>query len=255
MTKELALLLDGYTRWLRDKTDLSYVNSGYAAVSTPFLDRNNDYIQIYVRRDSDGYVLTDGGETIQDLRLSGCDVDTERRGRILATTLNGFGVLREGDALTVRATSQDFPLKRHNLVQAILAVDDMFYLTRPIVAGLFVEDVAAWFERHDVRFTAGIKLTGKSGYDHTFNFVIPASRQAPERLVRAINSPSRRMAESVAFAWIDVRDARPPSTVMYAIINDESKDPGTEMVDALKRHGVIPALWSQRDDVIDQFVA
>ena len=68
----------------------------------------NDYTQIYVRKEDGGFVLTDGGDTIQDLRASGCDLETSKRRELLAAALNGFGVRRESDALLVKATAQDF---------------------------------------------------------------------------------------------------------------------------------------------------
>ena len=59
---------------LRDKSVLREVNDEYVQITTPYLDRHNDYTQIYVRREAGGFVLTDGSETINDLRASGGDV-------------------------------------------------------------------------------------------------------------------------------------------------------------------------------------
>ena len=42
--------------------------------------------------------------------------------------LNGFGVKREGNDLVTRATAKDFALKLHNLLQAMIAVDDLHYI-------------------------------------------------------------------------------------------------------------------------------
>jgi hypothetical protein len=89
-------------------------------------------------------------------------------------------------------TPQDFSLREHNLVQAILAVNDLVYLSVPVVASLFLEDVTAWLELHDIRFTPNVSFTGRNPYDHTFDFVVPASRRAPERIVRAAISPNPR---------------------------------------------------------------
>jgi hypothetical protein len=75
---EVRGLLDEYAQWLRDKSVLREVNDRYVEITTPYLDRHNDYTQIYVRRDNGGFVLTDGGETIQDLRASGCDLETSK---------------------------------------------------------------------------------------------------------------------------------------------------------------------------------
>jgi hypothetical protein len=68
---------------VRDKSILREVNDQYLEITTPYLDRHNDYTQIYVRKDNGGFVLTDGGDTIQDLRASGSDLETSKRGDLL----------------------------------------------------------------------------------------------------------------------------------------------------------------------------
>lgn len=252
---EIRGLLDQYAQWVRDKSVLREVNDQYVEITTPYLDRHNDYTQIYVRRENGAFMLTDGGETIQDLRASGCDLETSKRRDLLTSALNGFGIRREGDALLVKATPQDFSLRKHNLVQAILAVNDLFYLSVPVVASLFLEDVTAWLELHDIRFTPNVKFTGRSGYDHTFDFVVPASRRAPERLIRAVNRPSRDLAESLAFSWVDTKEVRPAESRFYAFLNDENRSPSTTIVDALRNYDIVPVIWSGRDNVRQELAA
>lgn len=247
MIEEIQKLLDDYSRWLRDKSVLREVNDQYVEITTPYLDRHNDYTQIYVRRDNGGFLLTDGGETLEDLRSSGCDLETRKRRDLLTATLNGLGVQQENDSLVVRATSENFPLRKHNLVQAMLAVNDLFYLSVPIVASLFHEDVAAWLEIHDIRYTPTVKFTGRTGYDHTFDFVVPASRRAPERLIRAVNKPSRDIAEALAFAWVDTKEVRPVASTFYAFLNDQERSPSPSILDALRNYDIHPVVWSSRE--------
>ena len=249
MIDEIRVLLDQYSQWLRDKSVLREVNEQYVEITTPFLDRHNDYAQIYVRRENGGFLLSDGGETVEDLRSSGCDLETKKRKDLLIATLNGFGIQRDGDALIVKTTPQNFSLRKHNLVQAILAVNDLFYLAVPVIASLFLEDVMAWFELHEIRYTPNVKFTGKSGYDHTFDFVIPGSRRASERLIRAVNRPSRDLAESLAFSWVDTREVRPPTSRFYAFLNDEDRPPSASILDALRNYEIIPVPWSNRDQI------
>ena len=67
------------------------------------------------------FVLTDDGYTIHDLEASGCNLNTEKRWDFLRMTLNGFGVRLNGNALEVHATAENFGVRKHNLIQAILA--------------------------------------------------------------------------------------------------------------------------------------
>lgn len=78
-------------------------------------------MQIYVRSENGGFVLTDDSYIIHDLEASGCKLDTEKRKDLLQMTLNGFGVKLNIDAIEVNATPENFPLRKHNLIQAMLA--------------------------------------------------------------------------------------------------------------------------------------
>ena len=74
------------------------------------------------------WVLTDDGYTIADLKLSGCEFTTEKRRRILYSILNGFGIQLDGDELFTNAMPSNFPQKKHNLIQAMLSINDLFVL-------------------------------------------------------------------------------------------------------------------------------
>jgi len=162
MIGEVQRLLDDYLAWLKDKTSLRQIDQ-WVEITTPYLDRHNDYIQIYAGKVNGGFVLTDDGYTVNDLEQCGCKLQSPKRQDLLKVTLNGFGVHLNNNALEVHASHDDFALRKHNLVQAILAVNDMFYLAMPTVASLFYEDVVAWLDLHDVRYTPRVKFTGRVG--------------------------------------------------------------------------------------------
>lgn len=254
MIDDIRNLLDNYLAWLRDKTVLKEVG-GWIEITTPYLDRHNDYLQIYAKRENPGYLLTDDGYTIGDLERSGCKLTSTKRQALLRTTLNGFGVQIHEGRLEVSASPENFALRKHNLVQAMLAINDMFYLAEPMVASLFLEDVTAWLDLNDIRYTPNVKFTGKSGYDHHFDFVIPRSRQQPERILKAINRPGRDTAQAVAFSWIDTREIRPPDSKAYVILNDSEHAIQGGVLDALKNYSVNAILWSQRDAIQPTFAA
>ncbi len=254
MIQEVGRLLEDYLAWLKDKTQLRQVEE-WVEITTPYLDRHNDYIQIYARKYNGGYILTDDGYTIVDLEQTGCKINSPKRQDLLTMTLNGFGVQQVENRLEVHASKDNFALRKHNLVQALLAVNDMFYLAVPMVASLFYEDVVAWLDGHEVRYTPKVKFTGKTGYDHLFDFVIPKSRKQPERILQTINRPSRDTAQAVAFAWIDTKEVRSPDSRAYAILNDSEHEVSTAVTDALRNYDVEPIPWRERDQVLEELAA
>lgn len=244
----IEAMVGKYHAWARDRTILRQIRH-WTEITTPFLDRHNDCIQIYARKDDMGFLLTDDAYTLNDLEMSGCSLDTPKRREMLRTTLNGFGVGLVEDALQVHATADNFALRKHNLVQAILAVNDLFYLAAPTVKSLFLEDVTAWLDLNGVRYLPRVTLRGQSGFDHVFDFGIPKSPVGPERLVKAMTNPNRDSAQSFAFAWMDTQPTRAPNAVAYAIINDNERTVPATVTDALRAYGISYALWSRRDDV------
>jgi hypothetical protein len=124
-----------------------------------------------------------------------------------------------------------------------------------MVASLFYEDVVAWLDVHDVRYTPKVKFTGKTGYDHLFDFVIPKSRRQPERILQTISRPNRETAQSVVLSWIDTKEVRSPDSRAYALLNDSEQTVPSAVIDALRSYEVHPIPWSQRETVREELAA
>lgn len=254
MIDEIQSLLDQYWVWLRDRTSLRETGD-WIEITTPYLDRHNDCLQIYAKRSNDEFVLTDDGYIVNDLEQSGCKIETGKRRELLQMTLNGFGVQINGKTLEIRASSDNFSLHKHNLIQAMLAVGDLFYLASPVTTSLFYEDVVAWLDLSDIRYTPNVKFSGKSGYDHRFEFVIPKSKVQPERILRTINRPSRNIAQTIAFSWVDTKEVRSPGCRAYALLNDTENPVSENVLAAMRNYDVYPIPWSAREDAREELAA
>jgi len=252
--QDLTALMGDYLAWLNDRTSLAEIAEikDCFEITTPYLDRHNDYLQVYACRVNGGFVLTDDGYTLEDLEMSGCKVTgSAKQQDLLETTLNGFGVQANGNALEVEASVDNFPLKMHSLVQAMLAVNDLFYLTSPSTGTdikLSYVEVGAWLDLSSIRYEKRATFKGRSGYEHRFDFVIPQSKTQPQRFLKAINRPNRDAAKSVAFSWVDTKEQRSADARVYAILNDSEKTIAEDVLDAMRSYEVQPVLWSARGE-------
>jgi hypothetical protein len=246
MVAEIQELVENYRHWLKEKTSVRDLNGSWVEITTPYLDRHNDALQIYAKRSDGGFLLSDDHYIISDLEASGCNLDSPKRKDLLTMTLNGFGVKLNNDALETHATADNFPSRKHNLIQAMLAVNDLFYLAQPVVETLFHEDVAAWLDESNIRYTPNVKFTGQSGYDQAFDFVIPKSQAKPERIVQAINRPSQQAAAGFIFRWTDTRGVRSQDAQAYTVLNDMENPLSSAVADALGAYGITPVAWSSR---------
>jgi hypothetical protein len=219
-------------------------------IATPFLDRHNDEIEIYVEKRNGGLLLTDDGYTLSDLESSGMTFSTEKRKGHLTAILNGFGVKLEGDELHVPATLQDFPQKKHSLMQAMLAVNDMFVMGEEHVLSLFKEDVQKFLESNGIPVFPDFKLSGRSGFDHKFDFGLPKTQRRPQRVLQAINNLTKDQALSFAFAVADVRVIRTEQLQDFTFLNDVDHPPSEENLAAIRAYEIEPLQWSRRQDAL-----
>ena len=268
MIDDIHKLMDDYWKWLRDKTALRQVGD-IVEITTPYLDRHNDYLQIYAEPQKDGgFLITDDGYIIDDLEMSGCKMGTPTRKILLQTTLNGFGIQCNNGALETRTSKKDFASHKHNLIQAMLAVNDLFYTVRTTAVSLFNENVGKWLTQSDIRYIPRAKFGGQSGYSHFFDFAIPESKKHPERLIRAINRPDRNAMQAALFSWRDTKPMRADTkSSMYVFLNnirdldeEELSSPPPKKIPAatiaaLENDGIHPVLWTGRESVREQLAA
>src|SRR5215472_2464367 len=78
MTKqECRQLVETYVEWLRQGFSAESVGE-VCELTTPFLDRHNDYLQIYAIKQNGIIKLSDDGYILSDLRSSGLELITPR---------------------------------------------------------------------------------------------------------------------------------------------------------------------------------
>ncbi|PAE09782.1 hypothetical protein CHI02_23390 [Niallia circulans] len=252
----LDQLKTSYLNWLNERITVRDLN-GVFQITSPLVDKNNDRLQIYVVPTETGDLkLTDDGYVIDELLMSGCDIfSSKKRTELLDFILKKFGVKRDGEALYLNATLKDFPQKKHFLLQAMLSVNDMFMTTREQVTSIFLEEVENFLYINDVRYLENISFIGQSGFTHNYDFVVPKYKSSPERVIKAINNPTKEKAEALLFSWEDTKETRKSQSVLYAFLNDSEKNINKNILGAFAYYDVKPVTWSNKDKVIKELSA
>lgn len=251
---DINKLLDSYFSYFKNGFEVNRVDSNTHEIITPFLDRSNDNISVYAVVDKEKIILTDGGETLQNLRFGGLDINTPKKERELNTILNGFGIFRDSDSFYVEATSNDFAKKQNNIVQALLSINDMLVLTQDKVSSFFFEDVVDFFNSIDVRFSTNIILEGKSHFSHKFDFLISKSKIHKERLIKILNRPKRDNLQATLFTFMDLQEDRKTNSDSIIIFND-TNGIATDLLDATLEYNIKPIEWSKIEQNVELFAA
>ena len=233
-----------YCDWFRDAS-VTRKSGEWTIVDIPLLDRHNDYLQIYVRDTQSGYLLTDDGETLIDLEMSGCPVNTEKRQELLAYTLRRFGIEQdiETKELFIETSAEGFALGMHNLMQSMLAVGDLFYTTEQQVDNLFDQHVKSWLDEIRVVFTQDDKIQGKSGLEYKQDFVISESNGRPKRVVQILKTPTLSGVRNTMLFHLDTVHF---GNQVYAMLNDGVARIPERWLSPMRSTGIIPVKWSER---------
>ena len=241
---DIQKLIDEYAIWL--KNEISFEKIGeYYEITTPFMDSANDYLQIYVRQDGDKIFFTYDCMTIQNLKMNGFSFTPNRKAH-LQQILRQYGIQKSGDELIASAPIGDFAKKKHLFIQAMLRIDDMVTLSKQKVSSVFLDDVQSFFMQNDIFFSDNVQFTGKSGFSHTYDFLLQRSRNKPERLCQTINNPTKAAMSNLLFAWNDTKPARKSDSQLIVILNDQSNIPkGIES--GFRNYDAQVINWSERE--------
>ena len=253
----MKYLVDSYVEWIRQGLIIREVKGGWYEIVTPFLNHKNDMIELYIKEEGEQITLSDGGNTINELKLSGLDISkSAKRSEDLNMILRSFGLQRVngGKEISVKTDKKRFPEVKHRLIQAILSVDDMFMLSESKVKSFFVEDISDFFELNDVVFVKDTLFTGKSGFTHKFDFTLPKIKKREETAVRAINNPRKDIVGSSLWMLEDTKQNR-PNTQGLIILNDTLIDVSSDIYSALDQYNIPFLKWSERNNHLSQLKA
>jgi len=245
--KDIKALIQTYLNYLHTNFDIEKIEKDIYKITTPFLDRRNDHLTIYAIIKGEEIILTDDSYTLNDLEMDGITI-TKKREEELKRILIGYGVHKKNNELFVIAHRSSFAQKKHNFIQALLNVNDMYLLSHERVTSIFLEDIKNFFDEKGLIYTENIAIEGKSKITHKFDFLIPkqVTKYKEEALIKALNTPKVENIRAILFSFEDIKNAGRIDK-NFVILND--KNPINDKVyEALNNYDVIPLHWKNLEN-------
>ena len=187
----------------------AYQHAGASFIITPLLRQDNDRVTLRIDELKGGRVLiTDGGETIDYLRLSGCAVRTSApfRKRIHAIGAT-FGVKIEDEEISLEADECDVAEALATVARAAQHMSYLVYYRRTRTVPRFGDRVEAELIGVGARYKRDVKVWGRTRA-HRFGFLVNGAGNA---LLQPLSGTSRaslnEKAERLVFRIKDVREA------------------------------------------------
>jgi len=244
---DIQKMINDYTVWLRKEITTAAFGE-YAELTTPYLDRFNDYMQIYIKQNEDGIItITDDGYIIGSLISSGMTFEKgSNRQKMINRIATNYGVSIVGEEIKTTATARNFPQKKHMMVQAMLSIDDLFVITPENVKDLFLDDIETYFIANDIYFSKDFSLLGKTGTIYTYDFHIQRTKEKSERFCRGFNKLNISKRDITLFNWIDTQEKRGNLGELIVIYNDDNSV-SDDVLTGFYNWGVKTVPFSQRE--------
>ena len=242
----MSKFVDEYLRWLKNSiTEKELENC--IEITTPFLDRHNDWIQIYIEEKNDNIYLTDDGYTIEDLITCGCDITTPTRKKLLQRIVNGYGIkISDDNELYTNTTPSFFPQKKHALIQCMMAINDLYMTSRSNTISIFADEIKDFFNEKNVIYSQDVSFVGQTGFNHKFDFLVPKIKDKKETIIKSINSPTKDKVLLTLFQWEDTQKTRADDSQLIIFLNDNKKIPGN-IIESCNSYKTIPIPWGKRE--------
>lgn len=118
---DIQKLFDEYTNLTESKTTIIKIGE-YFEITTPYLNSDNDCLQIYIKQVGNNIYLSDDGASIGRLKMNGYFFNSEFKSH-LYKILQQYEVELEEDNLITKSTINNFVCAKHLLIQAMLCLD------------------------------------------------------------------------------------------------------------------------------------
>lgn len=243
--------ISAYYKWLRDNSVISKdETTGWYSDATPFVGMNNDNIEIFFKREGDRILLSDDGETLNNLSFMGINVmkSPSRREVMERISLN-YNVKVEDGELVTSATDSTFPERKHALLSAIQAVSDLKYTAKNNVVSMFSEEVGSFMDNLNIIFTPQFNILGKTGMNFVFDFQIAGRKN--ELVIKTYNRLNQSDVERFLFSIHDISRTREGlSNKKFSsliIVNDVDFNQNVDLLEVLTAEGTSVLRWSQKN--------
>lgn len=114
----------------------------------PFTFSDGDHLALVLKRDPSGWILSDEGHTLMHLsyRMDIADIMQGNRGEIISNLLSVSGIdYREGELIR-GVPDEQYGDALFQMIQGILRISDISFLSREFIRSTFKEDVLGYLE-------------------------------------------------------------------------------------------------------------
>ena len=140
MTMNGAALIETFRGKVCNEIDVEAEGVDRYVVYTPFMFDDGDHFVVVLRKEPNGWILTDEGHTLMHLAYSGLDVFKGNRAKIIEESLAAHGAENADGILRLPVPGDSYGDALFSFLQALSQVSTVTQITQKRVVSTFQED-------------------------------------------------------------------------------------------------------------------
>lgn len=252
---EAAPYIKDFFNWLQKQYSYKQIDN-VNEITTPLTNNIGDKLRIYLEKIQNNKIrLSDDGVTLEDLELMGIDISSKTRKNIITNILNQYDIsINDTDnTLYIDGSSDDFPLMKFNLINAMRKINDLTFTKKSNIDNLFFDDAFNFFKENDFRGVKDYLIPGGSGVPHKINYTIPASKKTPMNLIDLQNSSvTKATIMTNGFIYNDIKknDDYKNENINYVIIYNSNAKLSNDVNKLALSANIVLIPWQDKSSIL-----
>jgi len=196
-----------YLNWI-NQSNYTDLNNNWIEIKTPFTDFTGSYIYLFAKENNGKYYLTDYGNILNELDMHNIQIKGQRKKLLKKTLLNQkCDIGKNNDIYIEFSDINDFPKYKHQLIQSLINISDLFLTSKSNVKNLFIFDVMEFLDKNEISYSSQpYTLKGQSKLANNFDLNIGQikKRNIPTLHTRILNQVTDNTLKSLIFAVNDL---------------------------------------------------
>lgn len=243
-----------YLNWVKQADFIDLKNS-WVEIKTPFTDFTGSFISLFAKKQGDIYILTDYGNILNELEMHSI-INKSRLGLLNKILSSQHCSIGENNDICIKFQNIcDFPKYKHQLIQAIINVSDLFLTSKASVENLFTFDVFEYLDKIGVSYSSRpYAIEGKElSYTFDMNIGQIKNKGIPVLHSKIINRLNDNMLKTILYS---VQDLTLDTNEKFAtIINDTRYAPKSQNIALLQKYNIEIINWSKREAYFTKYAS
>lgn len=174
--------------------------------------------------------------------------------KLIELSSAGFDISINKKYLTKRTTCELFPEALNDIIQASLAIDNLYYSkfqAPPSTERIeFLRETENWFSSKNIEIHKNPYVTSTYGYKLDYDYKINLPKRTHNTFVKTVATPQKRILDSIVFNAMELKKLETSSEPLIIIKEQTNENTTKNFTQTLYSYNINNVMWNNIDSLM-----